>query len=103
MPASRSEAATTLAPRSWPSRPGLQTRTRILRSAMESLSQEGVDDGRTRRSAPTSEFGGFFVGAEDGLHRVDDLAERRVRLDGGHEARHEVVVRVLARLADGLE
>src|SRR4051812_8054029 len=29
MPASRSAAATTLAPRSWPSRPGLATRTRI--------------------------------------------------------------------------
>src|SRR5262245_26603956 len=31
MPASRSAAATTLAPRSCPSRPGLPTRTRILR------------------------------------------------------------------------
>src|SRR3954454_9706524 len=29
IPASRSAAATTLAPRSWPSRPGLATRTRI--------------------------------------------------------------------------
>src|SRR5262249_18385351 len=32
MPASRSAAATTLAPRSWPSRPGLPTSTRILRA-----------------------------------------------------------------------
>src|ERR687886_804420 len=31
IPASRSAAATTLAPRSWPSRPGLATRTRIGR------------------------------------------------------------------------
>src|SRR5258705_10854255 len=31
MPASRSAAATTLAPRSWPSSPGLPTSTRILR------------------------------------------------------------------------
>src|SRR2546426_12684241 len=31
MPASRSAAATTFAPRSWPSRPGLPTSTRILR------------------------------------------------------------------------
>src|SRR5258705_3696794 len=31
MPASRSAAATTLAPRSWPSRPGLATRTRMGR------------------------------------------------------------------------
>src|SRR5262245_46935584 len=31
MPASRNAAATTLAPRSWPSRPGLPTSTRILR------------------------------------------------------------------------
>src|SRR5262245_23145872 len=34
MPRSRRELATTLAPRSWPSRPGLATRTRIFRSAM---------------------------------------------------------------------
>src|ERR1700730_230584 len=32
MPASRSARAITLAPRSWPSRPGLATRTRILGS-----------------------------------------------------------------------
>src|SRR5438132_1238391 len=32
MPASRRARAITLAPRSWPSRPGLATRTRILRS-----------------------------------------------------------------------
>src|SRR5215467_7786050 len=32
MPASRSARAITLAPRSWPSRPGLATRTRILAS-----------------------------------------------------------------------
>src|SRR5436190_517765 len=31
MPASRSAAATTFAPRSWPSRPGLATRTRMGR------------------------------------------------------------------------
>src|SRR6266566_4123215 len=31
MPASRRAAATTLAPRSWPSRPGLATRTRMGR------------------------------------------------------------------------
>ncbi len=34
VPASRSARATTLAPRSWPSRPGLATNTRILRSDM---------------------------------------------------------------------
>src|SRR6476661_1541316 len=33
MPASRRAAATTLAPRSWPSRPGFATRTRMGRMA----------------------------------------------------------------------
>src|ERR1700681_2733526 len=35
MPASRSARAITLAPRSWPSRPGLATRTRILASDID--------------------------------------------------------------------
>src|SRR6202011_3105603 len=37
MPASRSAAATTLAPRSWPSRPGLATRTRMGRIVSNNL------------------------------------------------------------------
>src|SRR3954454_18162386 len=37
MPASRSARAITFAPRSWPSRPGLATSTRIFRSISRSL------------------------------------------------------------------
>src|SRR5207302_3273083 len=37
MPASRRARAITLAPRSWPSRPGLATRTRIFGSAIAGL------------------------------------------------------------------
>ena len=49
MPASRSAAATTFAPRSWPSRPGLATRTRIGRidssESMEPLSATAITAG----------------------------------------------------------
>src|SRR5688500_4940066 len=38
MPASRKASANTFAPRSWPSRPGLAMRTRILRAAVMHLS-----------------------------------------------------------------
>src|SRR3712207_2686836 len=71
MPASRSARAMTLAPRSWPSRPGLATRTRIFLSA---ISESGL-----------------LVEAVHVAQRVADFAERGVgthRLDG---RRHRVV------------
>src|SRR5215216_4398249 len=55
MPASRRARATTLAPRSWPSRPGLATRTRIwrcwvmglpLRLALDQLDEDAVGGAR---------------------------------------------------------
>src|SRR3954462_4446450 len=42
MPASRSARAMIFAPRSWPSRPGLATTTRILRAMADRLNDKGV-------------------------------------------------------------
>src|ERR1700731_1186948 len=51
MPASRSARAITLAPRSWPSRPGLATRTRILGSDIDfHLTTVGAEEHRARIS-----------------------------------------------------
>src|SRR6185503_15899768 len=73
MPASRSAAATTLAPRSWPSRPGLAISTRMGSSI--------VPPSENRRLAP---------GAEDLAQHVHHLAQRRVGLGALHEGGHEV-------------
>src|SRR5256885_14347743 len=72
MPASRRARAMILAPRSWPSRPGLAISTRILFSGMCALGD-----------------GDFFVGAEDVAEGIADFAQSRVGLyrleDVGHE------------------
>src|SRR6187551_1590662 len=81
MPASRRARAMIFAPRSWPSRPGLATTTRILRAIRGRLNDERV--------AGEAMLGGHL--AQDRLHRLDagravargvggdgDLAERRV-------------------------
>src|SRR5437867_4142542 len=52
MPASRSAAATTLAPRSWPSRPGLATSTRMGRIERLSGGLMSVAGGSSRTRAP---------------------------------------------------
>src|SRR5690349_19295702 len=62
MPASRRAAATTLAPRSCPSRPGLATRTRI---------------GRFLRFAILEEHR-LAVGPVHGFERMPDLEERAI-------------------------
>src|SRR6058998_545270 len=81
IPASRSAAATTLAPRSCPSRPGLPTSTRILR---------GIDS--------PSELRALDVIAEHLAHRVPDLALGGVGAGTVQDARHQVVrARGLAR------
>src|SRR5665213_2237891 len=65
MPASRSARAMILAPRSWPSRPGLATTTRIfpLASAMSDLDDDGValsaagaDRGATEAATATAQL-----------------------------------------------
>src|SRR6516225_2761432 len=89
MPASRSALAMTFAPRSWPSRPGLAMSTRIFFSGIpESL--EAFSSVLEILSA--SRDGGFFVGAEDGSHRVADLAKRSVRFHRAVDVRHQVFV-----------
>src|SRR6185436_15769723 len=75
-PASRRAAATTFAPRSWPSRPGLATITRnFLRLAC--FIGLPID----RRFAPFSELR---------LERVDDFPERHAPFDPVEERGHEV-------------
>src|SRR4030095_6988663 len=75
MPAARRARAMTLAPRSWPSRPGLAISTRILFSGILFcvLLQAKVKSGD----------GDFFVGAESVAHGVADFAERGVGFYGG--------------------
>src|SRR5215470_16032931 len=101
-PASRKEAATTLAPRSCPSSPALATSTRILRSKHSLL-----------------ELGRFVMLAEHHAHRLPHLAlggvdartvdqERHQVLrfvtrrlgERGQAPRHEIVVTRLAQLAE---
>src|SRR5262245_54921211 len=75
-PASRRAAATTLAPRSWPSRPGLATMTRNFRRLACFIALP-ID----RRLAPFSELG--FQG-------FDHLPQRHAPLDPVEKGRHEV-------------
>src|SRR5437868_3528831 len=88
MPASRSAAAITRAPRSWPSRPGFATRTRILRS-IRSEPRRGLVDAELllerRRDLAHRAIRAHRV-ADAGLHvlgagcRRGQRAERRLRL-----------------------
>src|SRR4051812_21562081 len=71
MPASRSAAAITRAPRSWPSSPGFPTSTRILRSIV-------------------SEPRGGLVGAKLLFQGGRDLADRAVRAHGVADVRLEI-------------
>src|SRR5262245_4566089 len=86
MPASRSARATTFAPRSWPSSPGLATSTRILRVP-------GCFAAGSVVPAPvmSSENGRFGVLAPDLAQRVAHLAQRRVGPRGLEDRVHQVV------------
>src|SRR5581483_6412848 len=75
-PASRSARATSLAPRSWPSRPGLATSTRTGSSV----------------TMPPSEGRRLLVLAPHVLQLALDLADRAVLLDATDQRRHEVRV-----------
>src|SRR5688572_23050111 len=79
MPASRIARAMIFAPRSWPSRPGLATTTRI-----------------------TSEDGCFGVGAVDALERLDDFAFGAVGAGAVEQWFHQVAARcgVVAQLGE---
>src|SRR5580658_3365541 len=96
IPASRSARAITFAPRSWPSSPGLAISTRIFFSGI--WREEYFKTFRNGRSAVAcgdwfnlSGNGGFVVDAEDRAQGVADFAERRVRLYGLVEVRHQVL------------
>src|ERR1700746_210182 len=89
MPASRSARAMILAPRSWPSRPGLAISTRILCCGM-----------RSKSSFPLSGDGYFLVGAEDLAEGFADFAQGGVGLYGCVDGRHQVFF-ALGRLAQG--
>src|SRR5918992_5636292 len=81
MPASRRARAMIFAPRSWPSRPGLATTTRI-----------------------TSEDGCFGVGAEYALQRLDDFAFGAVGAGAVEQRFHQVAARrgAVAQLGERL-
>src|SRR5262249_47334934 len=79
MPASRRARAMTLAPRSWPSRPGFAISTRIF-LVME-----------WRRPLSDLRDGDFFVGAEGVAHGVADFAEGGVGFDSVINERHQIV------------
>src|SRR5262245_1135503 len=82
IPASRSALATTRAPRSWPSRPGLAMRTRILSSPGRRASPSPA--------AAASEHRRFAVGAEDLAHGRHGLAHGDVGMGALEERRHQV-------------
>src|SRR5262245_42655559 len=84
MPASRRMRATTLTPRSCPSRPTLATRTRNGRSFSPPIVLMGWCSQRSR----------LGPGPEDTLEGVDDLALGRVDTDGVDERGHEVDRRI---------
>src|SRR6185369_582153 len=75
MPASRSARAMTLAPRSWPSSPGLATRTLIFRLDIRC----GLK-------------GGLFVDSVNVSERRADLAERCINSNCVDRRRHRVLV-----------
>src|SRR3989304_1477074 len=85
MPASRRARATTLAPRSWPSRPGFAIRTRIFFAIGTTSIEERL-----------------LPDPEDGAHHVADLPERRLRPHGIEDQGHRIVVR-LAPFSEAIE
>src|SRR5262249_32677107 len=86
-PASRNDAATTLAPRSCPSRPALATSTRIFLS----------------KSTPSLELRRLVVLAEHDAHRLSHLALGGVGAGAVDQERHQVLLLVARRLGQGRE
>src|SRR5579872_3054303 len=84
MPASRKARAMILAPRSWPSRPGLAINTRIFFSGMFVGKCSSIP-------ADASRNGYFFVGAEDFAEGVANFAYGGVGFYGVEEIGHEIV------------
>src|SRR4030042_2950124 len=80
MPASRSARQMTLAPRSWPSRPGLAIRTLVFFSVISSSTRPGSKRHR------------LLVFSVDVFQGIHDFSQGRIVLDGLQEKRHEVEV-----------
>src|SRR4030066_52904 len=91
MPASRSARETTLAPRSWPSRPGLAIRTLIFLTGMASSF-----------ARPRSKRHRLLVFPVDVFQSVHDLSQGCVSLDAFQEIGHEILF-VAGRLFEGGE
>src|SRR5690349_6195583 len=89
IPASRNARAITLAPRSWPSRPGLAMTTLSLRISL--ARSVGPADVRTGRSSGRSDDWHFLVFSPHLAKRVAHLADRRIGADRVEDWRHQVV------------
>src|SRR5271157_1931419 len=92
MPASRRARAITFAPRSWPSNPGLATRTRIgvcMASGLDSLRSTwlGLHTSGWHISKPR----GFLVRAENPPQGIANLSQSRVGANGIHQVGHGVL------------
>src|SRR5437764_283680 len=94
-PASRSAAATTFAPRSWPSRPAFATRTRMGRLRAARLQLDGGGEVGGERLGPVA------VGLVDDeeVGRLDEPALHR--LDGVPRPRREHYHCGIGRRGDG--
>src|SRR5204862_7906393 len=88
MPASRRARATSLAPRSWPSSPGLATSTRT---------------GMVVRTPSHSKHDGLLELAPLVLEHADHLADRAVRLGAVDQQRHQVLAVGRRRRRQGAE
>src|SRR6267143_5027598 len=103
-PASRSARATTLAPRSWPSSPGLAITIRIFPSLIVStLSCPRVRISRlSTRPLPRSRFvpwdesndGRFFILSVHGPKNVAQLSHRRLGFHAFHHVVHGILLPV---------
>src|SRR5947209_2102579 len=91
MPASRSARAMIFAPRSWPSRPGFATTTRIFLS-VEALMGRGSLERRR-----------FGVAAEHSLERRDHLALGRLGSGSVEQMRRQVLALIASRPLESLE
>src|SRR5713226_8253651 len=118
MPASRNARAITFAPRSWPSRPGLATRTRIFCSLISSLRDENAQSYRlcnnqerqpivvhlSSGADPFKLDSGLFVDSVDVAQCRTDFAEGCVSAYRFDRSRHGVFVEPsgLSQAVEGL-
>src|ERR1700693_4333686 len=101
IPASRSARAMIFAPRSWPSRPGFATTTRIFLSVEEDILRPAAAALRARDSK--SERRRLAVGPEHDLQGLHHFPLGGVRARGLEQPRHQVLVGVTRGLLQPLE